>query len=148
MTRAVMAAAAAALLGGSALAYSLTGGAFFTRMFDFFGQELGLDAGVADMSQLAKTDGAALGIILETDELRVELLDAVSGGYMSMTALRVTCKQLDTVWEKDETGEVLWQAMFGDVDGSITDNATVHGSRPGSGAGKQSVLPDFQYQQH
>ncbi|WP_369282686.1 hypothetical protein [Oscillibacter sp. GMB15532] len=128
MTRAVMAAAAAALLGGSALAYSLTGGVFITRVFDFFGQELGLDADVADMSQLAKTDGAALGTILETDELRVELLDAVSGGYMSMTALRVTCKQLDTVLEKDENGDVLWQAMFGDTEGSITDNATVYGS--------------------
>jgi len=128
MTRVVIAAAAAALLGGSALAYSLTGGVFISRMFDFFGQELGLDAGVADMSQLAKTDGAALGVILETDELRVELLDAVSGGYMSMTALRVTCKQLDTVLEKDENGEVLWCVMLGDVDGSITDNATVYGS--------------------
>lgn len=128
MPRLAMAGLAAALLGGSALAYSLTGGAFFTRMFDFFGQELGLEAGVADMSQLAKSRDAALGTILETDELRVELLDAVSGGYMSMTALRVTCKQLDTVMELDAEGNSLWQVMFSDIDGTMTENAHMYGT--------------------
>lgn len=129
LVRAVIASGAAALLGGSALAYSLTGGAFFSRMFDYFGEELGLDAGVADMSQLAKSGDAALGTILETDDLRVELLDAVSGGYMSMAALRVTCKQEDTAMEYDKEGNALGQIMFGDdVGGTLIEYATTYGS--------------------
>lgn len=123
--RLVIAAVAAALLAGSALAYSLTGGEFFTRLFSLFGRELGLDADVADMSQLAGTDDAALGTILETDELRFELLDAVSGGYMSMAAIRVTCKQTDKVLEKDEDGNCLWQASFRDIGGTLTDDASI-----------------------
>lgn len=123
--RLVIAAVVAALLAGSALAYSLTGGEFFTRMFSLFGRELGLDADVADMSQLAIMDDAELGMILETDELRFELMDAVSGGYMSMVAIRVTCKQADRVLEKDKDGNCLWQASFKDIGGTLTDNTSI-----------------------
>jgi len=123
--RLVIAAVVAALLAGSALAYSLTGGEFFTRMFNLFERELGLDAGVADMSQLAVMDDAELGTILETDELRFELMDAVSGGYMSMVAIRVTCKQADKVIEKDKDGNCLWQASFKDIGGTLTDNTSI-----------------------
>lgn len=122
--RLVMAAIVAALLAGSALAYSLTGGEFFTRLFGYFGQELGLDTGVADMSQLADMGCAKLGTILETDELRFELLDAVSGGYMSMVALRVTCKQTDEVVENDEDGSC-WQTEFASIDGTLTDDTSI-----------------------
>lgn len=122
--RVVMAAVVAALLAGSALAYSLTGGAFFTRLFGYFGRELGLDAGVADMSQLADMGCAKLGTILETDELRIELLDAVSGGYMSMVALRVTCKQTDKVVEYDEDGNC-WQTDFASIGGTLTDDTSI-----------------------
>jgi len=123
--RLVIAAVAAALLAGSALAYSLTNGEFFTRLFNLFGRELGLDAGVADMSQLEDMGCAKLGTILETDELRFELLDAVSGGYMSMAAIRVTCKQTDRVLENDKDGNCLWQASFRDIRGTLTDDASI-----------------------
>lgn len=123
--RLAIAAVVAALLAGSALAYSLTGGEFFTRMFSLFGRELGLDTDVADMSQLADMGCAKLGTILETDDLRFELMDAVSGGYMSMVALRVTCKQTDKVLEIDGDGNCLWQASFGDVSGTLTDNTSI-----------------------
>lgn len=123
--RLVIAAVVAALLAGSALAYSLTGGEFFTRMFSLFGRELGLDTDVADMTQLADMGCAKLGTILETDDLRFELMDAVSGGYMSMAALRVTCKHTDKVLETDGDGNCLWQASFGDVGGTLTDNTSI-----------------------
>ena len=128
IVRLAMAAVIAALLAGSALAYSLSGGAFFTHLFDLFGRELGLDAGVADMSQLAITGDAELGTILETDELRFELLDAASGGYMSMAAIRVTCKQLDRAIELDADGKCVWQVMFGDLDGTLIDYDTISDS--------------------
>ena len=121
VVRVAMAAVIAALLAGSALAYSLTGGAFFTHLFGLFGRELGLDAGVADMSQLAITGDAELGTILETDELRFELLDAASGGYMSMAAIRVTCKQLDRAIVLDGDGKCLMQATFADMSGTLVD---------------------------
>ena len=68
---------------------------------------------------------AKLGTILETDELRFELLDAVSGGYMSMAAIRVTCKQTDRVLENDKDGNCLWQASFRDIRGTLTDDASI-----------------------
>ena len=114
-----MAAVLAAVLAGSALAYSLTGGEFLTQVFGVFGRELGLDGGVVNTEQLAHMGSAELGVILETDEMRFELLDAVSGGSMSMTALRVTCKGLDRVIEEDAEGNCKWQAMFSDVGGTM-----------------------------
>lgn len=85
------AAVIAALLGGSALAYSLTGGQFFRQLFL---KEAGDVSAYMDTDQLLEMGGGNVGTVLETEEVRLELLDAVSSGNSAMIAIRVTAKPL------------------------------------------------------
>lgn len=88
------AAVIAVLLGGSALAYSLTGGRFFRQLFLREAEGDSAVSAYMDADQLLEMGGGNVGAVQETEELRLELLDAVSSGNSAMIAIRATAKQL------------------------------------------------------
>lgn len=89
------AAVVAALLGGSALAYSLTGGQFFRQMFLREAGEQSAVSTYMDANQLLEMGGGNVGTVQETEEIRLELLDAVATGNTAMIAVHVTAKELE-----------------------------------------------------
>lgn len=84
----------AAILAGTAASYALQGGEFFRRMFEDspWAAEYGE---AANTQQLLEMGGSNLGTVVEDDQVRVELLDAVSTGESAMAAVRITILDTD-----------------------------------------------------
>jgi hypothetical protein len=89
--------ALAVLFAGTALAYALTGGAFFSRLFEQKAETDPTAYSYIDVSQLPEIAGTTSGMVVDTNELRIDVIDVVSSGNDAMIALRVTAKQLDSV---------------------------------------------------
>ena len=143
-SRYVAVAVIAALLGGTAAAYTLRGGAFFRDMFERSGwAELYGDA--ADTEQLLEMGGGNVGAVVEDEVLRFEILDVVSDGQFAMVSVRCTLldeglkEELETSYETD-------LIRFQDV--SITDEngngPTAYGVRFDF-PGKREDLGPYQY---
>lgn len=133
-------AAAVALLATSAIAYTVTGGAFFREMFLRSGD--GQPCAVyMDADQLLELGSESVGIVVEDEELRLELVDAVCSGNTAMTAVRVTAKQLesfpqdvgdhrnygflnvdDSISQGDEAFGTSWRYVFSDEDPTLAAN--------------------------
>lgn len=127
MTAAVI--ALVILMTGTALAYVFTGGEFFTK---FFMQKV--ETGTAnysymDVSQLSEIAGKTIGMVVDTDELRIDVTDVISSGSDAMVALCVTAKHLDSVLRYTGWDEVpLNNYRFGSEDGTLfndMESATV-----------------------
>lgn len=135
--------ALAVLLTGTALAYALTGGAFFTKLFEQKAKSDPTDFSYIDVSQLPEIAGNTSGIVVDTDELRIEVTDVISSGNDAMVALRVTAKQLDSVlrytgWDEvplnnyrfdsaddlqfRDTESYSYEYIYSDEDRSLADN--------------------------
>lgn len=102
----VVAAAIVVLLTGTAAGYALGGGAFFQRMFD----ESPLAAhygGAADTEQLLEMSGTASGAV-ESDGLRLSVVDAVSDGQMAMVSVQMTVL---TELENADPGNICFQEL-------------------------------------
>ncbi|MDY3282621.1 hypothetical protein [Dysosmobacter sp.] len=134
------AAAAVALLATSAIAYTVTGGAFFREMFL---RRAGEEAYAAcmDADQLLELGSKSVGTVVENENLRLELVDAVCSGNTAMVAVRVTAKQLesfsqesgeyrnygfldvsDSISQGDEAFGAGWRYVFSDEDPTLADN--------------------------
>ena len=118
MRMAAAAAAVVVLLAGSALAYSISGGTFFRDMFLRQAEERGAYSGYMDADQLLNMGGGNVGAVVETEDLRLELVDAVSGGNTAMVAIRVTARQM-TEFPQDPEGP--WRNYgFSEVSDSLS----------------------------
>jgi hypothetical protein len=136
--RLAVAAVLAALLAGSALAYSLSGGQFFQWLFRKQAEEDPHDSSYMNTDQLLDMGGSNVGTVLETDEFRFELMDVISSGNTAMAAVRVTAKQMDGFQRdkgrsysffnldgslmNDEMFSCGWSCRFTDDDGLLQDN--------------------------
>ena len=111
------------LLTGTALAYALTGGAFFTKIFTQRAELGATDYSYMDVSQLSEIAGKNIGTVVDTDELQIDVTDVLSSGSDAMVALRVTAKQLDSVLLYTGFDEVpLNNYRFGSEDGTLFNN--------------------------
>lgn len=102
-----------AIISTSVLAVSLGGGEFFREMFINLTE---LNKGVydyMDTDQLSAISGNTIGTVIDTNELKIEVMDTISSGNMAMVMLRVTAKELESVLF--DTGyETLMNYRFGD----------------------------------
>lgn len=117
LMRLVVAVVIAAVLAGSALAYTLTGGEFFRRMFQLQAQEQGQNSSYMDTDQLLEMGGSNVGAVQDTKEFRFELVDAVSSGNSAMIAVRVTAKKMEDF--PRETSPHYRNYSFMDLDGTL-----------------------------
>lgn len=134
-------AAAVALLATSAIAYTVSGGAFFREMFLRRAGEGETYAAYMDADQLLELGSESVGIVVENENLRLELVDAVCSGNTAMAAVRVTAKQLesfpqevgehrnygfldvsDSISQGDEAFGARWRYVFSDEDPTLADN--------------------------
>lgn len=111
-----------AIISTSVLAVSLGGGEFFKEMFINLSE---LKKGVydyMDTDQLGAIAGNTIGTVIDTNELKIEVMDTISSGNMAMVMLRVTAKELESVLF--DTGyETLMNYRFGDdSDGSLFED--------------------------
>lgn len=91
--------ALAALLTGTAAGYALGGGAVFRRMFEK-SPWASVYGGAADTEQLLDMGGQLDTVVVESNGLRFEMLDAVSDGQMAMVSVRLTVQEkLDALLE-------------------------------------------------
>jgi hypothetical protein len=106
----------------SALAVSLNGGDFFRQLFTNQGESSGGANDYMDVEQLSAIAGTTIGTVVDTDELKIEVMDVISSGNMAMVMLRVTAKELQSVLF--DTGyETLMNYRFeSEVDGSLLKN--------------------------
>lgn len=111
-----------AILSTSALAVSLMGGDFFRQMFINKAETTKNAYDYMNVDQLRSIAGTTLGTVLDSDELKIEVMDIISSGNMAMVMLRVTAKELESVLFN--TGyETLMNYRFGsDTDGSLFKN--------------------------
>lgn len=135
------AAAAVALLATSAIAYTVTGGAFFRDMFLRRAGENQVCAAYMDADQLLDLGSESVGTVVENEDLRLELVDAVCSGNTAMVAVRVTAKQLDSfpqeggehrnygfldvsdsISQGDEAFGTSWSYVFSGEDPTLADN--------------------------
>ncbi|MCQ4922057.1 hypothetical protein NE686_03085 [Tissierella carlieri] len=111
-----------AILSTSALAVSLVGGDFFRQLF--INQVKSTDSvyDYMNVDQLRAIAGTTTGTVVDTDELKIEVMDVISSGNMAMVMLRVTAKELQSVIF--DTGyETLMNYRFGsDTDGNLFKN--------------------------
>lgn len=111
------------LMSGTALAYALTGGEFFAKLFMQKAETNSADYSYIDVSQLSAIAGKTIGTVVDTDQLRIDVTDVVSSGSDAMVALCVTAKQLDSVLRYTGWDEVpLNNYRFGSEDGTIFNN--------------------------
>ncbi len=115
-------------------AYAIQSGAFFRQMFEKSGwAEMYGDA--ANTEQLLDMGVGSKNAVAESASLRVELLDAVSGGENAMLALRLTV--LDEALLAQLTGDrENWSFHFLDMGGSLLEN-----QRQGVSYGMQLTAP-------
>jgi hypothetical protein len=132
---------AAVLLAGTALAYTLSGGEFFFGFFTQKAEKGAADYSYMDVTQLSEIAGTTLGTVVDTEELRIEVMDVIASGSDAMAALRVTAKQLDSVllytgWDEVPLNNyrfgselaplnlepVRVQYIYSDEDASLADN--------------------------
>lgn len=101
-----VAAAIVVLLTGTAAGYALGGGAFFQQMFDEspWAAHYG---GAADTEQLLQMGGTA-GDAVESDGLRLSVVDAVSDGQMAMVSVQMTVL---TELESADPGNICFQDL-------------------------------------
>ena len=108
-----------AILSTSALAVSLIGGDFFRQMFINKAETTKNEYGYMNVDQLRFIAGTTIGTVVDTDELKIEVVDMISSGNMAMVMLRVTAKELESVL-LDTGYETLMNYRFGsDIDGSL-----------------------------
>ncbi len=103
MSRWLAAAVVAALLTGTAAGYALRGGETFRQMFENspWAEEYG---SAADTEQLLEMGGELDTLIVESNGLRFEMLDAVSDGQMAMVSVRLTVlEELDQLMTSDQS---------------------------------------------
>lgn len=134
-------AAAVALLATSAIAYTVTGGAFFRDMFLRRAGTEETYAAYMDADQLLELGSESVGIVVENAALRLELVDAVCSGNTAMIALRVTAKELenfpqeagehryygfldvsDSISQGDDAFGTSWSYVFSSEDPTLADN--------------------------
>lgn len=120
----VTAAASLLLLGlisGTALASAFARGGFLAGFFVRKAAEVPGAQAYMDTAQLSEITGATIGTVVDTDELRIDVMDVVSSGSDAVAALRVTAKQLDTVLRDNGWDEVpLNNYQFGsDTEGTL-----------------------------
>ena len=135
------AAAAVALLATSAIAYTVSGGTFFREMFLRRAGQSQVCAAYMDADQLLELGSESVGTVVENQNLRLELVDAVCSGNTAMTAVRVTAKKLesfpqevgdhrdygflelsDSISEGNEAFGSSWRYVFSDEDPMLADN--------------------------
>ena len=104
VTRWVAVAVLAALLTGTAMGYAMGGGEFFRRMMDG-GPWAAVYAGASDTERLPEMAGGNVGTVVEDENFRFELLDAVSEGQNAMAAVRITVLNTDCL--EQAFGEVM-----------------------------------------
>lgn len=110
------------ILSTSVLAVSLMGGDFFRQMFINKAETTKNTYDYMNVDQLKSIAGTTIGTVLDSDELKIEVMDIISSGNMAMVMLRVTAKELESVLF--DTGyETLMNYRFGsDTDGSLFKN--------------------------
>lgn len=112
----------AVILSTSVLAVSLIGGDFFRQMFINKAETTKNSYDYMNVDQLRSIAGTTIGTVLDSDELKIEIMDVISSGNMVMVMLRFTAKELESVLF--DTGyETLMNYRFGsDNDGSLFEN--------------------------
>lgn len=121
-----------ALLTGAALAYTAFGGTFFKELFGRKAADSGKEYSYIDLEQLTELSGSTLGTVLDTDDLRVDIVDIVSSGPDLKIALKITAKQANSVDEylfEGVTGTLFRKTVIGsesyiysDEDDSLAQN--------------------------
>ena len=114
------------LLTGTAAGYALRGGAFFQRMFDESAWAARY-AGAADTEQLLNMGGGGLGVAVEDEHFRFELLDAISEGENAMAAVRITVLDM-TPLEEAFGSRTVAPGRFLEHDGSFLDTGSTSAS--------------------
>ncbi len=99
----------------SALAYTLAGGDFFRC---YFAEKAGSGKGqnYMDVDQLASIASSSIGTVVDTNELRIDIMDVLKSGNMMTMGIKVTAKQLDSVLYKTDF-PTLQNYRFNDVIG-------------------------------
>ena len=126
---AILIAAAATMVMMSTVAFAVSEDlrsaamTFFARFFAEEVQQKPTTYPALDVETLGALSGETIGIVVDTDELRIEVMDVISSGNDAMVALRITAKQLTTVLRDNGFDEVpLNNFRFGiDSDGSLFD---------------------------
>lgn len=112
----------AALLTGTAAGYALRSGDFFRQMFDE-SPWAAQYSGAADTEQVLNMGGGGLGVAVEDEHFRFELLDAISEGENAMAAVRITVLNMEPLEEAFGTVSVA-PGRFLTQDGSFLDTGT------------------------
>lgn len=111
-----------AILSTSVLAVSLMGGDFFRQMFINKAETTKNAYDYMNVDQLKSIAGVTIGTVLDSDELKIEVVDIISSGNMAMVMLRVTAKEIESVL-LDTGYEPLMNYRFGsDIEGSLFKN--------------------------
>lgn len=126
---AILIAAAATMVMMSTVAFAVSEDlrsaamTFFARFFAEEVQQQPASYPALDVETLGALSGETIGIVVDTDELQIEVMDVISSGNDAMVALRITAKQLTTVLRNNGFDEVpLNNFRFGiETDGSLFD---------------------------
>jgi hypothetical protein len=110
------------LIGGSsALAYTLYGGDFFKL---FFTQRAATEKeeNYIDVEQLNAIASTTIGTVIDTDQLKIDVMDVLTSGNMMTLVLKVTAKQLDTVLYPTDMPPLQNYRFNNDLGGDIFDH--------------------------
>lgn len=108
------------ILSTSVLAVSIVGG-YFIQLFTNKAESSGGVYDYMNVEQLSAISGTTIGTVIETNEIKIEVMDVISSGNMAMVMLRITAKELQSVLF--DTGyETLMNYRFAEIDGSLLKN--------------------------
>jgi len=111
----------AIILSTTVLAVSIVGG-YFIQLFTNKAESSGGVYDYMNVEQLSAISGTTIGTVIETNEIKIEVMDVISSGNMAMVMLRITAKELQSVLF--DTGyETLMNYRFeSEIDGSLLKN--------------------------
>ncbi len=105
----------------TALAYTFYGGEFFKH---FFTQRISSEKeqGYINTEQLNDMASTALGTAVDTDTMRIDIMDLLTSGNTITLMLRVTAKQLDSVLLETDMPPLQNYRFNSDLGGNIFDH--------------------------
>ncbi len=113
------------LLGGStAIASELSGGDFF---INFFSKISGDDKSNVykniDTEQIKEMASNTVGTVVDTDELKIEVMGSIASGNTANVMVKVTVKKLDSVYY-DNGVPMLSNYRFDSIEGSLFESSS------------------------
>lgn len=116
------------LLGSiTAAASELIGGDFFAK---FFSEKSSNDNyNYIDTEQIKDMASNTLGTVINTDEIKIEVMDIIASGNTANVMVKVTAQKLDSVYYDNKVAPILSNYKFDNIEGSLFDCSDGVGSQ-------------------